>query len=317
MTVRGSGTGPELSITLTTFANDAPADGWASLRHAAAAADDAGVDRLVMSDHVVMGERLDRYGDPSRGGQEGGRQPTGPDGIWLDPLAVIAHLAAVTERVRFGTNILLAALRRPVVLAGQVATIDALSGGRIDLGVGVGWQEEEYEAAGLPFARRGRLLDHTLEVCQTLWQADGAADHTSDELAFTGIHQRPKPVQPGGVPIWVSGTVNARTMRRLARFGRGWIPWGPDAADLPAGVERMRAAVAEHDRDPDDIGVVAAIRAVTHDGRIDPAATMAQVSSLLDAGATDIRIGMRIPDGAEAADTLGALVQSFRTLAVG
>lgn len=301
---------PELSVSLTTFAREAPGDGWASLRRAATAAEQAGVDRLVMSDHVVMGEQLDRYGDPARGGQEGGRQPTGPDGHWLDPLATIAHLSAVTDRVRFGTNILLAALRRPVALAGQLSTIDVLSGGRIDIGVGVGWQQEEYEAAGLPFERRGRLLDHTLEVCRTLWRQD-AASYAADELSFERIHQQPKPVQDGGVPIWVGGTVNERSMRRLARFGTGWIPWGPDAADLPGGIDRMRAAVAHHDRDPHDLGVVAAIRAVTDEGRVDVDATAAPVPGLVDAGATDIRVGMRIPaDEAEAAEVLGALADA-------
>lgn len=150
-------TAPQLSLQLRTFSDDAPADGWRSLVDAARAADAAGIDRIVVSDHVVMGENLDAYGDPARGGTRGGRQPTGPDGHWLDPLAVLAHLAAVTERVRLGTNILIAALRRPVVLAGQASTIDVLSRGRLDLGVGVGWQAEEYEAAGLDYSGRGRL----------------------------------------------------------------------------------------------------------------------------------------------------------------
>src|SRR5207247_2385322 len=103
-------------------------------------------------------------------GQEGGRQPTGPDGHWLEPLTVLSMVAAVTSRVRLATGILIAALRRPVVLAKTTATLDVLSGGRLDLGVGVGWQREEYEAAGLDFHDRGRLLDHTLAVCQTLWR---------------------------------------------------------------------------------------------------------------------------------------------------
>lgn len=104
------------------------------------------------------------------------------------------------------------------MLAKQLATIDVLSGGRVDLGVGIGWQREEYEAAGLPFERRGRLLDHTLEVCQALWTQQRAA-YRSPELSFAGIHQMPKPVQSGGIPVWVSGTVNAAVARRLSRFG--------------------------------------------------------------------------------------------------
>jgi alkanesulfonate monooxygenase SsuD/methylene tetrahydromethanopterin reductase-like flavin-dependent oxidoreductase (luciferase family) len=184
---------PQLSVQLRTFSAEAPSDGWRSLVASARAADEAGIDRVVVSDHVVMGEHVEAYGDPARGGTLGGRQPTGPDGHWLDPLAVLAHLAAVTERVRLGTNILIAALRRPVVLAGQCSTIDVLSGGRLDLGVGVGWQAEEYEAAGLDYGGRGRLLEHTLEVCATLWR-EPVASYEAPELRFERIHQMPKPV---------------------------------------------------------------------------------------------------------------------------
>src|SRR5580698_4900488 len=214
---------PQISTGLKTFSRRSSQD-WSYLAEFARAADISGVDRLVMSDHVVFGENLAAYDDPAKGGSRGGRQPTGPDGSWLDPIATIAHLTAVTTRVRFGTNILLAALRRPVVLAKMAATVDVLSHGRLDLGVGVGWQRAEYEAAGLSFEARGRLLDDTLEVCQTLWTS-GAASYGSPGLSFDSIHQMPKPLQPGGVPIWVSGTVNDRSMERLARFGSGWIPW--------------------------------------------------------------------------------------------
>jgi alkanesulfonate monooxygenase SsuD/methylene tetrahydromethanopterin reductase-like flavin-dependent oxidoreductase (luciferase family) len=148
-------TGPaQLSTSLPTFAAEDPGD-WSHLVEFARAADQAGIDRLVMSDHIVFGEHLDAYSDPANGGSRGGRQPTGPDGSWLEPLATIAHLTAVATRARFATNILVAALRRPVVLAKTTATIDVLSGGRFDLGVGVGWQREEYEAAGLSFEGRG------------------------------------------------------------------------------------------------------------------------------------------------------------------
>ena len=130
-----------------------------------------------------------------------------------------------------------------MVLAKELATIDVLSGGRLDLGVGVGWQREEYEAAGLSYEGRGRLLDHTIEVCQLLWREQTAA-YDGDGLTFDKIHMMPKPLQPGGVPVWVSGTVNGRAMERLAKFGSGWIPWGDDAEDITAGIAKMRAAVS-------------------------------------------------------------------------
>jgi probable F420-dependent oxidoreductase len=303
---------PQISTGLKTFSRRSSQD-WSYLAEFARAADISGVDRLVMSDHVVFGENLEAYDDPAKGGSRGGRQPTGPDGAWLDPITTIAHLTAVTTRVRFGTNILLAALRRPVVLAKMAATIDVLSGGRLDLGVGVGWQREEYEAAGLSYEGRGRLLNHTLEVCQALWQNERVV-YESGELSFEAIHQMPKPLQAGGIPIWTSGTVNARSMDRLAAYGSGWIPWGEDAADIEAGIRRMRRAVSDRGRDPFGLGVVGHLRTVTRDdGTPDVTRTMQQVPQLSEAGVTDFRVTIQPPEGIDAAtDYMGAIVAAFR-----
>jgi probable F420-dependent oxidoreductase len=281
-----------LSTDLRTFAPE-PATDWSDVIDFAQRADRAGFDRLAVSDHVAFGEDLEAYGDPATGGTPGGTQPTGPDGAWLEPVTTIAYLAAATSRVRLTTNILLAALRRPVVLAKMAATVDVLSHGRLDLGVGVGWQRAEYEAAGLSFEARGKLLDHTLAVCQTLWTS-GAASYRSPDLSFDAIHQMPKPVQPGGVPIWVSGTVNNRSMDRLARFGSGWIPWGEDAAELERGVGRMRRALTERGRDPSEVGIVGSLRAEWDEAdgtrRLDVGRTMAAVPRLRELGITDFRI---------------------------
>src|SRR5436309_14125321 len=103
---------PGLSIMLTTFAASEPG-GWQRMLDRARAADEAGVDRLFVSDHVAFGEHLEAYARPELGGWEGGRQPTGPDGHWLEPLTVLSVVAGVTSRVRLATGILLAALRRP------------------------------------------------------------------------------------------------------------------------------------------------------------------------------------------------------------
>jgi probable F420-dependent oxidoreductase len=281
-----------LSTDLRTFA-PAPATDWSDVVDFARRADRAGFDRLAVSDHVAFGEDLSAYGDPATGGTADGTQPTGPDGAWLEPVTTIAYLAAATKRVRFTTNILLAALRRPVVLAKMAATVDVLSHGRLDFGVGVGWQRAEYEAAGLSFEARGRLLDHTLEVCQTLW-TDAAATYQGPQLSFDAIHQMPKPVQPGGVPIWVSGTVNDRSMDRLARFGSGWIPWGEDAAELERGVGRMRRALADRGRDPDEVGIVGSLRAdwdeADGERRLHLGRTMAAAPRLRELGITDFRL---------------------------
>ena len=308
---------PLLSINLRTFAAVDPGPGgWQPVLDLARAADAAGVDKVVVSDHVVFGERLDAYGQPELGGMAGGRQPTGPDGHWLEPTTVLTALGAITSNLRLGNNILLAALRRPVILAKSLATLDVLTGGRVDFGVGVGWQAEEYEAAGLDFADRGRQLDHTLAVCQALWTSC-PADFSDDRLEFSRIYMQPQPVQPGGVPVWVSGTVNPRSMRRLARFGAGWIPWGDDmGGDMGANIDQMRQAVAGFDRDPSGIGVVGTLPIARTDDGVDLVATMDGVPALATAGVTDFRAHLPIPDDAAAAhDHLAEVMEAFRPAA--
>ena len=302
---------PALSLGLRTYSADDPGT-WEPLLALARTADEVGIDRLVVSDHVVFGERLEEYGRPEVGGSRGGKQPTGPDGHWLDPLTVLTFVAGMTSHARLGTNILIAALRRPIVLAKMASTLDVLSNGRLDLGVGVGWQREEYEAAGLPFEGRGRLLDQTLEGCQTVWR-ERDARYESDDLRFEHIHQMPKPLQPGGVPIWVSGTLNPRVIQRVARFGSGWIPWGDDIADPAKGIGVMHEALEKAGRGDVKLQVTTGLPTVKDDaGGLDLARTMDAVAPLVDAGITDFRVYVVPSDLSEARDFLAGVVAAFR-----
>jgi probable F420-dependent oxidoreductase len=302
----------QLSTGLLNFSATDPG-GWGDLFDRARLFDAAGIDRLVVSDHVVFGENLDAYGNPKTGGLAGGVQPTGPDGHWLEPMTTLSVLAGMTSRIRLGTGIIIAALRRPVVLAKSAATLDVLSGGRLDLGVGVGWQREEYEAAGVPFEDRGRVLDNTLEVCRTLWR-EQSASFESPELSFDAIHMMPKPFRPDGVPVWIAGTINPRVVRRLARFGTGWIPWGTDAADPAVNIERMRQELSEVGHDPSHLQVVGRLPIVTDtDKTIDIKRTMDSVPGLAEAGVTDFRANFPLPDDrSAAADILSEIVAAFR-----
>lgn len=308
-------TKPQISIQLRTFMQDDPGS-WQFLLDQARAADVAGIDRIVVSDHVAYGENLEAYGDPKKGGSAGGKQPTDPDGQWLEPLTFLTAVGALTNDIRLGTAILIAALRRPVVLAKTAATIDVLTNGRLELGVGVGWQKEEYDAAGLRFEDRGRLLDHTIEVCQELWRSP-VANYSSPELEFSRIHQMPKPRQAGGVPIWISGTINARVVRRLADYGAGWIPWGPDGADLVGSIPRLRQAVADAGGDP-GFQIQGHAIAVRNDaGELDLPATFEASAPLIAAGVTDLRITPAVPQGFDAAlELYSEIVSAFR-LSVG
>lgn len=300
---------PTLTLGLNNFSAEAPdpATGWELLLRRAELADAAGIDRLVVVDHVVMGADLGAY--------DGGRFPTGPEGHWLEPLTLLGVLAGRTSRIRLSTGILIAALRRPVVLAKALATLDVLSRGRVDLGVGIGWQAKEYEAAGLDFSARGQLLDETLAVLAALWApGPGPAAGTFGATVLDGVWCEPKPLQPGGVPIWVSGRVNARTLRRIVTHGAGWIPWGEHLADVGPGAATVRAALADAGRDPDAFAIRSFLP-VAHDpdGVLDPVATMAKVGPLREAGVTDFALNGRWPDGdAEQAHVFGALVESFR-----
>src|SRR5205807_5322159 len=271
-----------LSVMLRSYATDDPGrGGWQQLFDRARAADDAGIDRLFVSDHVVFGEHMEAYSRPELGGDEGGRQPTGPDGHWLEPLTVLSVVSGMTSRVRLATGILLTALRRPVVLAKTVATLDVLSGGRVDLGVGIGWQREEYEAAGLDFAKRGQLLDDTMGACRELW-SQLPASYKSETVTFDDIFCSPQPLQPR-LPLWFSGTLNARQRRRIVDLGDGWIPiMGATVEDIQLGATQLREEGSR------EIGVRAPLRPVSADGVLDVSATMDGVPSLLAAGATDI-----------------------------
>jgi probable F420-dependent oxidoreductase len=303
---------PTLALYILNFAAEATPD-LPRLVEWTRVADEVGIDRVIVSEHVAFGERLDEYGRADLGGRRGGTQPTGPDGSWLDPLATIAYLSALTSRVRFATRVLLAALRSPVLLAKTAATIDVLSGGRLELGVGVGWQREEYESTGRDFAGRGRRLDRNLAVCQALWSHD-CVDYADAEIRLDRIHQMPKPVQAGGVPIWVSGTVNPGAMSRLARYGVGWIPWGDDADDIAGGIARMRAAMTERHRDPESVQVTTAFEPVlSGDGTIDRDATAARAAPLRLAGVTDFLVGLpRTENPAGLAGKLSAIAAAVR-----
>ena len=302
---------PSLSLGLPNFAADDPG-AWDHLLVRAEAADEAGIDRVVVSDHVVFGERLDEYGKPEVGGTAGGKQPTGPDGHWLEPLATLVGDRRPHARVRLATGILIAALRRPVVLAKTAATLDVLSGGRLDLGVGVGWQREEYEAAGLSFAGRGRLLDQTLAVCQTLWTR-----HRRD-LPVGELRVRPHPPDAEASPGRWCADLGQRHAEpagggtcRAIRVGLD--PVGPRHARPHRGIAQLREALDAAGRGDVDLQVTGALPVVRDADALDLARTMDGVPTLVAAGLTDLRADIRVPaDKSAAIDVLAPLVAAFR-----
>jgi probable F420-dependent oxidoreductase len=230
---------------------------------------------LIVSDHVVLGPDVADY--------PWGTFPTGPDGAWLEPLTVLTAVAAVTSRVRLATGILIAPLRPAAVLAKTVATLDQLSGGRVDLGVGTGWQRAEYDAVGLDFDRRGTLLTETMTTCRALWEG-----------RVPDVYCEPRPVQTR-LPVWFSGTLHDRNVARIVELGDGWIPiMGASVDEIRAGAARLRDAFAAAGRDPAEFRVQASAR------------DLDAISALAEADVTTIVLFARLTDG-----DLGGMVAEF------
>ncbi len=301
---------PTLSVGLPNFGTFLPADAWHRLVDLGRAAEAAGIDRVVVVDHVVMGPHTDAYA--------WGTFPTPPEAPWLEPMTVLTAIAAATTNVRLATGIIIAPLRPAVLLAKQAATLDVLSQGRLDLGVGAGWQREEYEAEGLDFDKRGQLLTDTIAACKVLWR-DTPAAITTPSFSFEDVYCEPKPVQEGGVPLWISGTLHRRNLERLAAHGDAWIPiMGESVEGIESGTERVRDAFTAAGRDPGRLRVQAPLRlARGADGALDLGRSMESVPALVAAGATDIQVPLqaftRDPDAAPG--VLAEIAAAFRAVA--
>jgi probable F420-dependent oxidoreductase len=204
--------------------------------HVAAAveADRLGFESVWMSEHLVF--PLDMSGSPHPGERTPPVPPTTPV---FDAFAALCFLAAKTSRIRLGTNVYLLGLRHPFVAARAVATLDRLSEGRAEIGVGAGWLRQEWSAAGLDPRTRGRRLDEALAVCKRLWSEPEVA-HRGEFFAFAPVAFEPKPIQRPWPPIHVGGESDA-ALRRAARAGDGWYGLAHDVASAAERVRRLRA----------------------------------------------------------------------------
>lgn len=301
-----------LSVTISGFSRLFDND-LAKVLDTARAIDDAGADQLVLADHVVMGDRTDRY--------PFGTFPYGPDEPWPEPVTLLAAIAAVTTRVRLATGILITPLRPPALLAKTVATLDRLSNGRVDLGVGTGWQREEYAASNIAWSQRWQLLDDGLRACAALWTREPPVRFTAPTVSFGPTWCEPRPVQqtpPTGVPLWYGVAAEGDHIERIAELGTGWLPIHTTTPEqLRDGIEALRAAVAAQGRDPSAFGVRVGVKLVWRDdGRLDVAATRDANAWLADLGVTSASVGtgrnMRAPGGfaqfvVDAVDAFAAL----------
>jgi probable F420-dependent oxidoreductase len=227
----------------------------------AEAADRLGFDSVWAAHHVTLPyERTSQY-PYQRSGTEVAMSP----GMqWLDPLVTLSLCAAVTDRVRMGTSVLVLPYRNPLNLAAEAAALDVLTDGRFILGVGCGWMEEEFSALGIDPAERGPRTDEHIEVLRTLWSQDPASFHGRFNR-FDGIVLATTTRTDGGPPIWVGGNTDAG-LRRALRLGDGWHGFEVYPEEMPDVNERLVRIGDEVGRDPGELDL-SVVRGLIPPGR--------------------------------------------------
>jgi probable F420-dependent oxidoreductase len=205
-------------------------------------ADRLGFESVWMPEHLVL--PIDMGGSP-HDGQE--HPPIPSDVPVFDAIVHLAFLAARTDRIRFATHVFNIGLRHPFVTARAVATLDVLSGGRFDFGIGASWLEAEWDAVGLDFASRGARVDEAIDVCRRLW-SESVVEHHGRFFDFGPVMFEPKPAQQPGPPLHIGGDGRA-ALRRVATVGDGWVPMNHSLDELPASLERIGELRAAADRD--------------------------------------------------------------------
>ena len=205
------------------------------------------VESVWTVEHVVVAEHY----APLYPYSQDGRMPPGPETAMPDPLEWLSFFAALSTRVRLGTGVMIASQHSAAILAKRAATLDALSGGRLSLGVGLGWQREEYEAVGVPYRDRGRRLDECIEAMRMLWQG-GPATYLGKYQRFENVRCDTQPVQQGGIPILIGGSTD-HAARRAGRLGNGFYPYVISPEDFAARLRTLREAAQGAGRDPDAV----------------------------------------------------------------
>ena len=205
--------------------------------------EELGFESVWAVEHVVMPEVYEHVYPYDRSG----RMPIESAAV-PDPLTWLTYVAAVTRRLKLGTSILILPQRNPVVVAKTVASLDRLSGGRVMLGIGVGWMREEAEAVGTSFGDRGRRTDEYIRAMRALWGSP-VASFEGEFVRFDNVKCNPRPEQGADLPIHVGGQT-AVAARRAGRLGRGFIPMGESLDDIARLRKIMEEAAAEAGRDP-------------------------------------------------------------------
>jgi len=277
------------------------------IRGAAVRAEQLGYDSVWVSDHVVVpNANIVNFGETI-----------------FDPLVTLGVLAGATSRVRLGTTVLIVPYRNAVVTAKMVSSLDALSGGRVVLGIGAGWVAAESAMLGVSFVERGPMTDEYLEAMQELWTSK-APSFAGKYTQFSGLSFEPKPVQKPHPPIWVGGHSRA-ALRRTVQFGAAWHPINRSPEELRIGRDELaRLSLSRGRAAPpvitlrNDVRVVQAGESVsrsTHGGRViagEPARLVEQIAELAECGVEHLVLEFLSADGRELDDQMAVFAERVR-----
>ena len=217
-----------------------------------------GFDALLTGDHILVPKNISSPYPYT----EGGEFPGSSSGESMEQITLLSYIAGQTSKIRLVTSVLIVPHRNPLIAAKSLATLDVLSGGRLVVGVGVGWMREEFEALGLPpFEERGAVTDEYIRAFKVLWTEDDPY-FEGKYISFDDITFLPKPVQKPHPPIWVGGE-SRPALRRTAELADGWYPLGSNPTfpmgtpdELKAGLDRLAQYAQRFDRDPKTIETI-------------------------------------------------------------
>lgn len=249
----------------------------------------AGLDGVMIGEHVVMGPNSAFRGEPENPRDwlmAGNQDPRYPH---PSSMVVLSAMAAVTERIQLTAGALLTPLRHPLTLAKDLATLDLVSRGRLVVIPGVSWQREEYAALGVPFTRRGKILDEQLEIWRRLWSEGSPVSAAGEHFMFDEIYVEPAPFRAGGPALWAGGKeVSPWLIRRAARYASGFFPI---VAPKPEDMELLDHALAAQGRSMSDLRIASFVFGPPFQGAddlLDLDRALAGVPDLLSLGVTDL-----------------------------
>jgi probable F420-dependent oxidoreductase len=250
-------------------------------------ADRKGIDFINMPEHILMGDHdLDKYpyADPATRPQLFDERTP-----FFEALVYLGAVASVTKNMRLSTGVMLSPLRTATLLAKQLVTLDHISGGRVEIGIGVGWQRLEYDAEGLAWdGRFGRMVE-IAKACKVLWTQAPASFH-GKHVNFDGVYQLPFPVQKGGIPQIFGVAPTERNIERMAEVADGWTPFTIPLDEVVRTVPKIKRRMAELGRDPGNFILRTHLSPVFVDGRPDLDAALATMPKYVEAGITDLDI---------------------------